>query len=742
MSENRISRRTVLNGLGSLCFIKLTGNVKAQQTNDIVQWHQHRNDIQNSGYASGKNGLEGDVTVKWSKQHTVWGPLVHDDSLFIAGGDIYKYDSEDVSELWQFESETGQFFTTPVYASGSVYAVDRSNTLYSISAETGDENWQLDLPFSSGDFVFRSSPQYHDGIIYIRINNDDVTRVFAVNVDNQELRWQTELPGYGGDSRIRSSPAINNGTVYVGSNALNAQNGNIEWSTRDAEVEITFNEYYTVNSVSVSNNRVFTGYDGGVHAFDADTGQLEWSFGEEVGMSLRGTPAVAEETVYYGRNVNTADSPEEEFDIEGEVVALDAETGNQIWRFETNGQINGSVIATGDIVYVGDSEHILYAIDAATGDELWQFDQTGVNDSYPNNTKLTQIAIGDETLYIGTHNSLYTLEAGSVSGSTALFRQFGGDSALPVTLIGGGVLGGLGFGAYRWMNSKDDKSPAEQSTKDSSSSVNSDSKLTSDKANNSFPETTFQDYKQGDLIHVGTHMRAVRATVNGHLDEVVLYFADFENNKTIDTSVLDQIKQRLNAWSKMDDHRCLLTVYDLGETPVPWAAVEQADDTLLIDCVENFSITETLEALQQLCDALHHVQRYGTTYKNLTTESILHSRESVIKLQGILDQLHESDPWYNAPEEFGGESTEQSTVYRIGLIAYELLTGTLPYAEYPNGSAQVTIESSELISPSEQIEDLPSEIESILMKALSKSPDDRYETVLHLRDEFSALDMT
>jgi Protein kinase domain. len=140
-----------------------------------------------------------------------------------------------------------------------------------------------------------------------------------------------------------------------------------------------------------------------------------------------------------------------------------------------------------------------------------------------------------------------------------------------------------------------------------------------------------------------------------------------------------------------------------------------------------------------VCEAVHHVHRYGTAYRNLTTESVLQTGEESIKLRGVLDQFDEPDPWYNAPEEFDGESTERSTVYRIGLIAYELFTGELPYPEYPNGNPEAAVQDAKLRSLDEQLSDHSADVAATLEKALAHSPEDRYETVLHMRDAFEQI---
>jgi serine/threonine-protein kinase len=105
----------------------------------------------------------------------------------------------------------------------------------------------------------------------------------------------------------------------------------------------------------------------------------------------------------------------------------------------------------------------------------------------------------------------------------------------------------------------------------------------------------------------------------------------------------------------------------------------------------------------------------------------------------MLDQFQEEYAWYKAPEEFETKSTERSIVYRLGLITYELLTGELPYTTYPDGTPKEAIKANDLVQLSEKDTNLSPELNRILAKSLSKSPKDRYETVLHFRDDLRSL---
>jgi len=169
------------------------------------------------------------------------------------------------------------------------------------------------------------------------------------------------------------------------------------------------------------------------------------------------------------------------------------------------------------------------------------------------------------------------------------------------------------------------------------------------------------------------------------------------------------------------------------------AVIESADRPSLFDDTGQFSVNQSIEILQQICEALHHTYKYGISYQNLTRASILISESSDVRLRGLLDEFSDDDVWYSAPEEFNETTTERTLVYRIGIIAYELLTGVHPYESYQDADPEVVIKSGTIIPPSERISTLSSGIDDLILKALATSPEVRHETVLHLRDELSGV---
>jgi len=59
--------------------------------------------------------------------------------------------------------------------------------------------------------------------------------------------------------------------------------------------------------------------------------------------------------------------------VEDYLFALDAETGQEKWRFQTpKGSMNSPSVADG-VVYISSGDETLYAVDAETGKEIWRF---------------------------------------------------------------------------------------------------------------------------------------------------------------------------------------------------------------------------------------------------------------------------------------------------------------------------------------------------------------------------------
>lgn len=115
----------------------------------------------------------------------------------------------------------------------------------------------------------------------------------------------------------------------------------------------------------IADGKVFVGTQfGDFVAIDLETGEQLWVF-EEPG-AVSAPAAVFDGMVFFG-------------DQDGFVFCLDAETGEEKWRFETWGKIEGGVNALvteeGELrIFIGSHDNSLYCLNAETGEEIWSYE--------------------------------------------------------------------------------------------------------------------------------------------------------------------------------------------------------------------------------------------------------------------------------------------------------------------------------------------------------------------------------
>ena len=87
------------------------------------------------------------------------------------------------------------------------------------------------------------------------------------------------------------------------------------------------------------------------------------------------------------------------------------------------------------------------------------------------------------------------------------------------------------------------------------------------------------------------------------------------------------------------------------------------------------------------------------------------------------------NPFYMAPEQFGGAADERTDVYSLGVIMYELFSGTLPF----NGPTHGQVMMRHLAEPPQPPPGVDAELGRIILKSLAKMPGDRFASVATAR---------
>ncbi|MBW4435992.1 MAG: protein kinase [Pleurocapsa minor GSE-CHR-MK-17-07R] len=191
-------------------------------------------------------------------------------------------------------------------------------------------------------------------------------------------------------------------------------------------------------------------------------------------------------------------------------------------------------------------------------------------------------------------------------------------------------------------------------------------------------------------------------------------------------------------------HQHIVTVYDFGTAnEIQFLVMEFIDGNDLkkiIKAEAPLALDRVLEFSIQLCAGIGFAHRAGIVHADIKPQNVLVTRDDTVKLTdfGIAQALHTAQsgerqavvwgsPHYFSPEQARGERpTTASDVYSIGIVMYEMLTGSTPFT----GKDQRELALAHLQAPVPNVVDLnpnvPIPLAQIIMKTMNKDPLQRY----------------
>jgi len=230
-----------------------------------------------------------------------------------------------------------------------------------------------------------------------------------------------------------------------------------------------------------------------------------------------------------------------------------------------------------------------------------------------------------------------------------------------------------------------------------------------------------------------------------------------EHDSIAEDQTLTQRFQREARAIAALEHDNIITIYQFGEVEaegVYFLAMKLIKGNTLANEIadlrlknEKMDVERALHILSQVASALDFAHEAGIIHRDVKPSNVLLDQgdKAILTDFGLILQLEGVDktlgtafgtPRYIAPEQAlaSEDAVPQSDLYSLGIIAYELLTGEVPF----KGESPMEIALSHISDPPPPLRslnpDIPEEAEHEILKALNKEPEARHQTAQEFID--------
>ena len=222
----------------------------------------------------------------------------------------------------------------------------------------------------------------------------------------------------------------------------------------------------------------------------------------------------------------------------------------------------------------------------------------------------------------------------------------------------------------------------------------------------------------------------------------------------------ERIRREAQAMGRMGTHPCIMPIYDLGEedgNPYMVQPVMRGGDVeeLIEDADGPLPLERAIQIAKQTAQGLVFAHSKGIVHRDLKPGNIWLDDEGAAKIGDFglavatdrsrltVEKLMVGTVNYMPPEQAtGGEVTPRADLYSLGAMLYEMCTGRVPFM----GDDDIAVISQHVntppVAPSWHNPSIPRTLDSLIIRLMSKNPDERPQSAEEVLQALEAVDLS
>jgi len=188
-----------------------------------------------------------------------------------------------------------------------------------------------------------------------------------------------------------------------------------------------------------------------------------------------------------------------------------------------------------------------------------------------------------------------------------------------------------------------------------------------------------------------------------------------------------------------------------ASTTSPWNSSKEKSVQALLDEGQKFSLPRVLRIMDQTCSALQFAHDRHVVHRDIKPANLMLTPDDTVKVtdfgtakilqMGTVQQTTHvmGTPSYMSPEQVKGRPVDgRSDIFSLGVMLYEMVTGEKPFPGQNITTVIYKIVNEDPTPPRQLDPSVHPGISTVIMKALLKEPEERYQSCREMLDDLRA----